>query len=441
MRNRTVHDLLQAFVEEASLQLAHDTATGAEVPFEVIDRPAGGRRPPLYCYRPLTGAFIRERIGVLGRLPAYAAAARALESLPGGEDYLALRGEARIPAEPRERADAILRTFLSAVFDESSEFVFEPTRFATAWQELEGVAYEGRSVETIVAPLLGLGLASDEVPLGDGLTLVRGDALADAPPEAVWAAASADERPAVLAVLELEGDGGGRSPVAIARARMRALLTALRLFEPGTFALGPVAWHRGDAGPWRLAPLGGSGRAAGITAIAPGQEDELRGFLALVDRRRPRGGEVSWALRRFELGCERPAPFEALTDHLLALRALLEPEGPGSGRLAGRLAAICGLPAERPALAERIAHAISLERAVVAGLAPAEPGVDRLVVEVREHLRALLRDVLCGHLDSDLRGVADEILADVAASGETPAQPPPEPEPEPDPAPAFEPAG
>lgn len=157
--------------------------------------------------------------------------------------------------------------------------------------------------------------------------------------------------------------------------------------------------------------------------IAPGQEDELRAFASLIARRRPRGGEVAWALRRFELGCERLAPFEALTDHLLALRALLEPEGPGSGRLAARLAAICALPADRPALAERVAHAISLERAVVAGLAPAEPGVDRLVGEMREHLRALLRDVLCGHLDSDLRGVADEIIAEPAV----PAAEAPEP--------------
>jgi hypothetical protein len=111
------------------------------------------------------------------------------------------------------------------------------------------------------------------------------------------------------------------------------------------------------------------------------------------------------------MGCERLAPFEALTDYLLALRALLEPEGPGSGRLAGRLAAICARPEERAALAERVAHAISLERAVIAGLAPAEPGVDALVDELAEHLRALLRDVLCGHLDPDLRGVADRLLA------------------------------
>ncbi|MGH2883733.1 MAG: hypothetical protein ACRDPA_13730, partial [Solirubrobacteraceae bacterium] len=113
--------------------------------------------------------------------------------------------------------------------------------------------------------------------------------------------------------------------------------------------------------------------------------------------------------------CERLAPFEALTDYLLAMRALLEPEGPGSGRLAQRLALICAKPEERTRLAERTAHAISLERAVIAGLAPAQPGVDALVDELSEHLRALLRDVLCGHLDADLCAVADDLLAEAPA--------------------------
>ena len=61
---------------------------------------------------------------------------------------------------------------------------------------------------------------------------------------------------------------------------------------------------------------------------------------------------------------------EALTDVLLALRALLEPEGPQSGQLATRLAALCATRTERAALAARTAHAVSLERAVVAGTAP-----------------------------------------------------------------------
>ena len=145
------------------------------------------------------------------------------------------------------------------------------------------------------------------------------------------------------------------------------------------------------------------------------QEDELRAFCNLVARRTPKSGEVAWALARFEMGCERLAPFEALTDYLLALRALLEPEGPGSGRLAGRLAAICARPEDRAAAAERTAHAISLERAVIGGLAPAGPGVDSLVDELAEQLRALLRDVLCGHLESDLCAVADDLLAEAAA--------------------------
>ena len=115
------------------------------------------------------------------------------------------------------------------------------------------------------------------------------------------------------------------------------------------------------------------------------------------------------------MGCERLAPFEALTDYLLALRALLEPEGPGSGRLAGRLAAICARPTDRAALAERIAHAISLERAVIAGLRRRRPGVDALVDELAEHLRALLATCCADTSTSDLAPIADELLAEAAA--------------------------
>ena len=116
------------------------------------------------------------------------------------------------------------------------------------------------------------------------------------------------------------------------------------------------------------------------------------------------------------MGCERLAPFEALTDYLLALRALLEPEGPGSGRLAQRLAVICAQASQRAALG-RAHRARDLARArgdrrPRAGRA----GVDALVDELAEHLRALLRDVLCGHLDADLCAVADELLADAATA-------------------------
>jgi hypothetical protein len=225
-----------------------------------------------------------------------------------------------------------------------------------------------------------------------------------------------NEEPNVLIVLTSAQERSVRSPVSIARGRFRRILTALRLFERGGYALGPVAWTRTDAGAWRPVALGHSGRPRLLTFIKADQEDELRAFCNLITRRAPSGGELAWALARFEMGCERLAPFEALTDYLLALRALLEPEGPGSGRLAQRLAVLCARPEQRTQLAQRAAEAIALERSVIAGLAPAQTGLDSLVEEVCEHLRALLRDVLCGHLDVDLRAVADELLAEAAAA-------------------------
>jgi hypothetical protein len=411
VRNATLHGVVEAFAAEAAMALCAETASGAEVPFELIDTAGGPRnRVPLYCYRPLTGAFIRERLTLLSTLATYPPAVRALSSLEGVEAYLRQRGESRIPAEPRERADAGLRAFLSALYVERSDFEFDQDRFEAAYDELERSLYDGRAVTVVAAPLLGIALdhRSPEVPLGDGLSLVRGDTLEDAPPEAVW---GEGEEPNVLIVLTVAQERAAAAPVSTARARFRRTLTALRLFEPGGYALGPVAWTRIDAGAWRPVALGGSGRPRLPWRVATEDEDELRAFCNLVARRAPRTGEVAWALGRFEMGCERLGPFEALTDYLLALRALLEPEGPSSGRLAGRLAAICARPEHRAAAAERVAHAISLERAVIGGLAPAQPGVDALVEELSGQLRALLRDVLCGHLDSDLCAVADQLLA------------------------------
>jgi hypothetical protein len=413
VHNTSLHATLEAFAADAAGQLAAETANGAEIPFEVVEEP--GARASLYCYRPLTGAFIRERLGMLGALPTYAPAARALAALEGVDAYLRQRGEARIPGDARERADAALRAFLSYVFAERSEFGFDPVKFENAYAELERALYEGRCVATVIAPLLGIALESstNELALGDGLSLMRGDAVPDAPAEAVW---GNGEEPNVLVVLTVAHDRTARSPVSAARGRFRRVLTALRLFERGGYALGPIGWTRTDTGAWRTVALGSSGRPRFVTFISAEHEDELRAFCNLIARRAPTSGEVAWALARFEMGCERLAPFESLTDYLLALRAMLEPEGPASGRLAQRLAAICAKPEERAHLAERTAHTISLERAVVAGLAPAEPGVDALVDELAEHLRALLRDVICGHLDADLRSVADELLAEAAGA-------------------------
>ena len=62
---------------------------------------------------------------------------------------------------------------------------------------------------------------------------------------------------------------------------------------------------------------------------------------------------MAWALERFELGLERDDPLSGLTDNLLALRALLEPEGPRGavaslGRIAAALRRAAGARSRRP---------------------------------------------------------------------------------------------
>jgi hypothetical protein len=411
VRNLTLHGMLEQFTTEAGVRLEL-AASAEEIPFEVVE---SGGRVPLYCYRPLTAGFIRSRLGMLLALPSYAPAVRALEGVGGTDSYLRARGEL-LPAEtPRAQADLALRCFIARVFEERSEFGFDPDRFEVIYDELERAIYQGRCVTEVIAPLLGLDLdaSSAELPLGDGLSIVRPAALPNPPAEV-----SGPGGPALVLVLRVAHDRVEQPSVSFARTRFRRILTALRLYERGGYAIGPLGYSRIDDGAWAAVPLGTSGRPRLLTLVPAGGEDELRAFCSLIGRRLPGpaadssgAGEIAWALARFEMGCERIVPFEALSDYLLALRSLLEPEGPASGRLAQRLAVICAAAEDRARLAERTAQAISLERAVITGLAPASNEADLLVDELAENLRAILRDVLCGHLNADVRGLADELLA------------------------------
>ena len=408
MRTRQLRAALLAFAEEASWRLAADTAEGAEVPFEIAEQ--GRRDAPLYCYRPLVATFIAQRAGVLAHLPSYAPAAHQLAACGGLGAYLEARGE-RANGTPRERADAALLAFLARLFADDAGFELRRERLEHELDDLEALVCDGRAETLVAAPVLGLALEGGEVGLGDGLSLVPGgEAGDDAPDEAVWAPGAAD--PHVLAVLRWEAAPGDAAPVAHARVRLQRLLLALRLYDGVPFAFGPLAWTRTGAGVWQPFALGATGEPPAERVLVPAaREDELRAFCSLVTRRTPRSGELAWALARFSTACEAPGPEQALTDVLLALRALLEPEGATSGLLARRVAVLCAAPEDRAALAERVARAASAERAVVAGVF-ADPRLGALVDDLAGHLRALLRDVLCGHLDADLRTTADRLLAE-----------------------------
>ncbi len=324
MRHPSLHAALRAYAEEASTALAADVAAGAEVPFELATE---GRtsRTPLYCYRPLTGAFIRERLGMLGKLPTYPAAARALEPLGGLDGYLRTHGGRAganpMPRDPRDRADATLRVFVDRLFADSTDFKLSTERFGSVYEELEALVDAGAPAQaTLVVGISGLRLASPEVPLAHGIVLMRADALPDAPADATWLGAT-DGTENALAVVTLadplEADA--------APARLRRLVRALRLYDAGAVGLAPVGWARLGGGGWQLVDLGGGSpvRPGPPLDLPAEQEDELRAFVSLTARRMPRGGELAWALRRFDLAHERDEAGEALTDLLLALRALL----------------------------------------------------------------------------------------------------------------------
>ncbi len=422
MRSLQLQAALSDYLELAASHLHAEVAGGAEVPFE-IEQHSRRRRssgPSLYCYRPLTEEFIAERMPALGGLAGYTEASELLASFDGLGRYLAARGRELPRATPRAEAAAAVLALLCDVFAEQSDFELVPARLSAALDRLESAALSSTSEVTLVATLEGLTITSPELALTKGLTIAQPHALAGLP---AGAASTLDAGAGghLVVVLAAEEDEP-RDALTRGGEILHELLRALRLFGDGRVTLGVLAWARIGEGPWSPFALGTGGRPHGMLLVTPEQEDELRAFCNLVSRRAPDGNELAWALRRFELGCERQDPYEALSDNLLALRALLEPEGPTSALLARRLAALCATPEGRLDLDERISQALALEHAVMAGTAMAHAGAEALARDVADHLRALLRDVICGHLDGDLVALAEEILRE----SEQPLEPSPE---------------
>jgi hypothetical protein len=451
MRSRQLEQALTEFAEEAALRLQADLDAGAEVPFELASRSSRGRGTPLYCYRPLTEVFLRERWGALRGLESCVRAAGALAGFEGLDRYLLARealpeggGRAELSRRARrrssERVDAALRALLGDVFAEQSDFSLREERLGAALERLDCSAHASATEVTLLSTLHGLTIASSELALAAGLTIARADALLDVPdgvlvggtpapapgppgtstlpPSSPPRGGEQEEMGHLLVVFTTE-DTDVLAAIARGREVLGELLRALRLFGDGRIALGRLAWARVGTGAWGAHALGGGGRPHGMLVVGAEQEDELRAFCNLVSRRTPRESELAWALARFEMGCERATELEGLSDHLLALRALLEPEdgAPARAVLAGRLAALCAAPAERPELNRRVLRALALERAAIAGTAVQDARSTALAREIAGHLRALLRDVLCGHLRPDLTALADELLAAPESAG------------------------
>lgn len=412
MRSRELESSLRSFLGAAATYLRAEVAAGAEVPFEVGSRAGrrGGTGTALYCYRALTSDFIAERDAAIKRLSGYPETAKLLEDFDGLDRYLASVGVEATRISRRARARAAIKVLVEEVFDEQTDFKLRPERVHGALDRLHDATLTGASETALLATLHGVAIASAEVRLTKGLQIARRDALADLPDTSVAVGSERRGEEHLLVVHKVE-DADFRTALRRGTAVLSELVRALRLFGDGRIALGGVAWAQVGGGPWTPFAIGSVVRSHGMLVVTEDQEDELRAFCNLVSRRAPRGGEVAWALERFELGCEREDPLHGLSDHLLALRALLEPEDWDRGMLPGRVAALCATPPGRAALAERVVAALLLERGVVAGKATLDSTSKALAEEVATHLKALLRDVICGHLAPDLAALADELIA------------------------------
>lgn len=432
MRNRALHDQLRLFAGQAAERLQAALDAGSEIPFEVAEAP--GARSVLYRYKPLSGEFLRERFGELRSLDAFPATITALARVEGTSAYLRVLGTSYVPAFEHDRAETTLAAFLCRLWEESSTFELEEPRFNRAYRELEAIVYEDTAVNTVVAPLVGVRLAAERWDLGSGIALVRGD-LVDAPPDAVWTAGRDDQEPNALITLMVESTPSEPPPLTSARIGFRKLLTALRLLKSGAATLGASAWWRTDEGPWQNVALGFAGRSRGGRYwLEEHERAELAELFELLRSRPGQGGALPWALARFELGCEHPVSLEGLSDHLLALRAILDDGERSELALARRLAALCAEPADQRAVRDRVAQAFKLERLVMRGNADAAYmaaiGVEapELVVrELEENLRALLRDMVCGHIDANVTAIADNLIPNEPDPTSQDVEDPPEP--------------
>jgi hypothetical protein len=421
MRNRELHQALRAFALETAALLREDQDRGAEIEF---DLDAGSRRggPTLYHYRPLTSKFVADRWPRLRSLPSFVPACAALGA--GAAAYLRINGLRGAEAEPA------LRAMLDRLYEDATDLSFPEERFERVYAEVERTLYERSQPATVLAPVHGLILDVERVDLGGGLALVRGGTT-DAPDDALWSdpAGGTGERrePNVMVALTRDVSPDAEPPLTEARERFRGLVTGLRLWKPGGLALSAIGWRRTGDGVWQPFEIEPSGVARGLPwVLEEDEEADLREFLAAIDRTRP-AGAIAWALSRFEMGCGRRRESEALSDYLLGLRALLERgTDVASSGLALRVAVLCAEEGERRGAQRRVELAQALERFVM-GDSPDDDYMDAigadsprtLVDDVERHLRALLRDVLCGYLDPDLRGLSDELLLE---------QPQPEPE-------------
>jgi hypothetical protein len=435
MRDLVVREGLAAMARDGARLFKRLIASGEEIPYEVREP---GNGSPLCQYEPLTERFVRNHVGALRELDSFGAACAAIESADLAGRYLEQLG-VNVPVDAKARAELAGTAFLCRLWADSTDFSLDRDRLEAAIDEIEagGEATEGE-IEVIV-PLRGLQMPATRLDLATA-SIVRADTV-DVPTEAraTDGMGASGWEPTFLAVArfaEPDPDSDDAPDVGtLATESFNRLITTLRLYKPGGVGLGPHAWTKVAGDRWRRIATGaGKPRPGGYRLTETDLADLSALSRALAGPSTPFGRQAAArpglptalgrAISRFEAGLERHVVLEALNDCLLSLRFLLEGGGPADLGLAMRVAALCAEPDHRDEVKAVVDRAVALERELWSGEPPAGgPAPPETATRLEELARAILKDAACGHLGSELRSTADEILlADGFAVGDGAAE-------------------
>ena len=404
MRDRLLDDSLTRLASEAAIKLSALVAGGDQIPFDV-DADSGDDSF-FYSYRPLTSRYVRERDGELRELEAFRPAREAVAAAGIAAAYLEARGE-QVPSDPGERAAQMLTVFLAGLWDGCTELSLDHERLRNDLAVLEAETLGIDEAEVLIAPLVGLRMPLPRLQLPNGMQIVRADAI-EAPIEAMRSEGMgrAAWQPQFLALAE-QTDGPDSAESAL--HQLSELISVMHLFKPGSVGLGPYAFAPTGEDRWARLATGAPATRAGHYELSEEEAIGLAEFAAELEARPDPDGALAWAVNRFEMGCGRESSLEGLSDHLLALRAVLDGHGPVGASLPMRAAAlIADESVERIEARERIESALELERSLMNG-SPSLPGL-AMASWIEEGVRRILRETALGELSKDLNKAADESL-------------------------------
>jgi hypothetical protein len=403
VRDFLLSEALKRLTTEAATRLSTRVAEGDEIPFDVASD--SGEESGFFSYVPLTGTYVMAHAAELCALPGFGPAREAVVEAGVAAGYLELRGEI-VPADPGERAALMLTSFLAELWEGSAGFALDRNRLEDQIALLDAESRDADDADVLVVPLVGLRMSTQRLQLPHGIRLVRADSI-EAPIEAMRSEGMgrAAWEPQFLAVAEQDPDGGADS----ALQQLQELVSVMRLFKGGGIGLGPYAFAPTGEDTWRRITTGAPSTRPGGYRLSDEEAAELAELATELESRPDPDSALSWAVGRFEMGCERESSLDGLSDHLLALRAVLEGHGPVGASLPMRAAAlIADGSMDRIEARERVEEALELERELMNGRSLAN--AIELAAWTEEGVRRLLRQAALGDLGRDLIGAADETL-------------------------------